>query len=106
MPIKPSESEEEYFKRTELERLRQQREEATQRMAEEERQRMRELHWMHCPKCGLELSEIDYHGIFVDACFGCNGMFFDGGEVEKLLGGKEQEGVLGRMVSTLFGRKV
>ena len=104
MPVKPSESEEEYFKRIELERLRNDREEAKRRLADDEKTRLRELHWMRRPKCGLELSEVDYRGIFVDACFGCGGMFFDRGEVDKLHEHKEP-GVLGRMVSTLFGTK-
>ncbi len=99
---KPSEKEEEFFKRQELERLRRMREEHARKMAEAERQRLRELHWMRCPKCGLELEEVEYRGVMVDACFACGGMFFDRGEVEKVIAGSEP-GTLRRLVGALFG---
>ncbi len=101
MPIKPSENEDEYFKRQELERLKVQREQAARMTAEQERERLKELHWMRCPKCGLELAEVDFRGVFVDACFACGGMFFDRGEIDKV--DKDEPGLLGRMTSTLFG---
>ena len=37
---------------------------------------------MRCPKCGMELSEIEYKGIKVDKCFECNGIWLDAGEME------------------------
>ena len=52
---KPSEKEDEYFARKELERRRGQAKEAREKLAADERERLRELHHMHCPKCGLEL---------------------------------------------------
>ena len=51
---------------------------------EAEKRRLAELHWMRCPKCGMELAEIDFRDVQVDACFACGGMFFDHGEVDKL----------------------
>jgi hypothetical protein len=102
---RPSENEEEYIKRQELERLKQMREKAAKETAEQERTKLKELHWMCCPKCGLELAEVEFRGVIVDACFACGGMFFDHGEIDKIA---EQErsgeaGVLGRVVSGLFG---
>ncbi len=35
---------------------------------------------MRCPKCGMELIEIDYRGIKVDECSECRGMWLDAGE--------------------------
>ncbi len=103
MPVKPSESEEEYFKRLEMEKLRRLREQAAREMAETERSRLKELHWMRCPKCGMDLAEVDFREVKVDACFACGGMFLDRGEIDKILGHKEP-GILGRMVSSLFGQ--
>jgi hypothetical protein len=37
---------------------------------------------MRCPKCGLELIEIDYKGIKVDKCSECEGVWLDAGELE------------------------
>jgi len=99
---KPSEKEEEFFKRQELEKLRKLREEACQKMQEEERRRLKELHWMRCPKCGMELHEVEFHGVMVDTCLNCGGTFFDEGEVMKILSSGDA-GFLGRLKGVLFG---
>jgi hypothetical protein len=84
MPVKPSEKEEEYFARLELNRKKKIEEEKLKRMAEEDKRILKELHSMRCPKCGMELKEIDYKGINVDKCFSCNGVWFDAGEIDIL----------------------
>jgi len=103
MTFKPSDSEQEWIHRQETERLRQARERAASETAEAEKTRLRELHWMRCPKCGMELAEIDFRGVQVDACFACGGMFFDHGEVDKIAGA-EDPGFFGRLSSSLFGK--
>lgn len=102
---KPSEKEEEYFKRQELERLRKLREEAAAATAAAEQDRLKKLHYMRCPKCGMELAEVTFRGVAVDACFACGGMYLDAGEIDKILAHKEP-GLMSRMVGTLFGRDV
>ena len=84
MPVRPSEKEEEYFARLELERRRKHEEERHKKIAAEEKRRLKELHHMRCPKCGMELSEIDYKGIKVDKCLGCDGIWLDAGELEQV----------------------
>ena len=37
---------------------------------------------MRCPKCGMELIEVDYKGIKVDECSQCRGVWFDSGELD------------------------
>jgi uncharacterized protein len=86
MPVKPSEKEEEYFTRLEIERKRKLDEERHGRLKEEERQRMKALHFMRCPKCGMDLQEIDFKGIKVDKCFGCEGLWVDAGDLTSILG--------------------
>jgi hypothetical protein len=44
----------------------------------------RQTHFMKCPKCGHDLAETEFHGIKVDLCGGCGGMWFDKGEFEIL----------------------
>jgi len=44
----------------------------------------KELHYMKCPKCGMELIEIDYKGIKVDKCSECEGVWLDAGELEAI----------------------
>jgi hypothetical protein len=85
MPVKPSEKEEEYFARLEVERKRKLDAERHGQLKEEERQRMKALHFMRCPKCGMDLQEIDFKGIKVDKCFGCEGLWVDAGELISIL---------------------
>lgn len=82
MPKKPSEREEEYIVKMEFERLKKLEMEKHKKLAEEEKKRLKHLHHMKCPKCGMELIEIDYKGIKVDKCSECEGVWLDAGELE------------------------
>ncbi|MEJ5378433.1 MAG: zf-TFIIB domain-containing protein [bacterium] len=82
MEWKPSEKEEEYFARLEFERKKKQEEQKHAKLAEDEKKRLKDLHYMRCPKCGMELIEIDYKGIKVDKCSECEGIWLDAGEFE------------------------
>lgn len=96
MPLKPSSKEEEYMLQLELERRRQAALEAEARLAEEERRRLKETHWMHCPKCGTRLQEISFRGVHIDQCPACQGIFLDAGELDQVAKG-EQGGFLGSL---------
>jgi hypothetical protein len=82
MAKKPSEKEEEYFSRMEFERKKKIEEEKHRRLLAEEKKKLAALHFMRCPKCGLELIEIDYKGIKVDKCSECEGVWLDAGELQ------------------------
>jgi len=79
---KPSELEEEYFARIEFEKRKKVEEEKHKQLAEQEKKKLRELHHMKCPKCGMELIEIDYKNIKVDKCSECDGIWLDAGELD------------------------
>lgn len=82
MPLKPSEQEEEHFAKMEYERKKKIEEEKHKSLAAEERKRLQEIHFMRCPKCGMELIEIGYKGIKIDRCSECEGIWLDAGELE------------------------
>jgi hypothetical protein len=82
MTWKPSDKEDEHFARIEFERRKKLEEEKHKKLKEEEKKRLQELHYMRCPKCGMELIEIDYKGIAVDKCSECEGIWLDAGELE------------------------
>ncbi|OGP12041.1 MAG: hypothetical protein A2X87_08020 [Deltaproteobacteria bacterium GWC2_42_51] len=84
MPDKPSEQEQEYFARIEYEQRKKSEEEKQRRLAEEEKKRLKELHHMRCPKCGMQLIEIDYSSMKVDKCSNCEGIWLDAGELEAI----------------------
>lgn len=82
MPLKPSEQEEEYFARKEFERKKKIDEEKHKKLSNEGKRKLKDLHYMRCPKCGMELIEIDYKGIKIDECSECEGIWLDAGELE------------------------
>ena len=82
MPIKPSTKEEEFFAREEYEKQRKLEAEKQAKMQAEEKAKLKELHFMHCPKCGQKLIEISYKEILVDKCSSCEGIWLDAGELE------------------------
>jgi len=82
MTRKPSESEEEYFARVEFERRKKVEKEKQEKLATEEKNRLRNLHYMKCPKCGMDLLGMEYQGVKVDKCSGCSGVWLDAGELE------------------------
>lgn len=84
MPKKPSELEEEFVARMEFEKRKKLEEEKHKKLAGEERKKIRDLHYMRCPKCGMELIEIDYKSIKVDKCSDCDGIWLDAGELESI----------------------
>lgn len=85
MIYNPSEKEQEYFLRKELERLRTLREEHRKKVAEKEREKLKELHFMHCAKCGQVMTTTQLHGIDVEICPGCGGVYLDAGELDRML---------------------
>jgi len=82
--MKPSEREAEYIARTEFESKKKIEEGKHKRLKAEEKEKLKELHNMRCPKCGMELIEIDYRGIKVDRCSECLGIWLDAGELESI----------------------
>ncbi|MHB8843359.1 MAG: TFIIB-type zinc ribbon-containing protein [Nitrospirota bacterium] len=81
---KTSNNEEEYFARSEYDRLKKIEAAKQELLAGDERRKAQELHYMHCPKCGMSLIEIEYKSIWVDKCSGCEGIWLDAGEMESV----------------------
>ena len=80
-PGKPSNSEDEYFVREDAEKKRKLALQAKKEKEAAELKRLKDLHFMKCPKCGLDMHEVRYRGVDVDVCFSCNGVFLDEGEL-------------------------
>ncbi len=94
--------EEEYFAKVEFERIRKIAAENEAAMRQQEKEELRQLHWMRCPKDGMELAEIEFLGVHVDKCTHCGGIFLDAGELDRLFEqSKKQDGVLTRILGVL-----
>jgi uncharacterized protein len=67
----------------------------------------RKSHFMKCPKCGADLAVEEYHGVEIDRCTECSGIWFDAGEAELVMD-KETAGFRGifhAIVSGVKGQK-
>ena len=94
---KPSRNEDEYFAREDAELLRKQRERAHASAVEVERK----SHFMKCPKDGYDLTTREYHGVQIETCPHCGGMWLDAGELDAVAH-EEHPTVLGRVLSDAF----
>jgi uncharacterized protein with PIN domain len=98
MPDKPSRNEDEYFAKQSAELIKARKE----RAQGEAEVAQRRSHFMKCPKCGADLTTEDYHGVQIDRCPECNGMWLDAGEGEELLA-REDAGVINIFKSIMRG---
>ena len=62
------------------------------------RQRLRDLHHMHCPKCGLKMQEVRLRGMDVEVCFACGGIFLDKGEID-IIAAPQQKGIMAAILN-------
>ncbi len=83
MAEKPS-LEEAYIAREEFKKLQKIKTDRQRKLLEEEIMKLQELHFMRCPKCGMELVEIEYKNILIDECSGCEGIWLDAGELDSI----------------------
>lgn len=81
---KPSRQEQDYFVRQEIELRRSLANQRQAGMELEAREAARALHFMKCPKCGMQLEEISLGGVRIDKCFSCQGLWLDAGELEAI----------------------
>jgi acetyl-CoA carboxylase beta subunit len=103
-------SEDEWFAKNEkeliknLQRERRRKEKIlAEKSKEEESKRLRELHWMKCPKCGCEMKEEEVDSIKIDRCTACEGIYLDRGELEEfLLIRNEQKRTFLRKIAGIF----
>ncbi len=89
--------EDEYFAKKEFERLKKIEQEKQSKLAGAEKSKLKDLHYMKCPKCGMELIEIDFKNIKVDKCSECEGIWLDAGEFETV--SKLEKGGLDKLFS-------
>lgn len=92
MTDKPSRNEDEYFATQERERLAKLRAETEKAAKANERK----SHYMKCPKDGADLTTEEFHGIQIDRCPDCNGIWLDAGEIDTVTS-HEDKGLLGRV---------
>ncbi|HWV39619.1 MAG TPA: zf-TFIIB domain-containing protein [Vulgatibacter sp.] len=95
-------NEEEYFARENAEKLRKLALERSRELAQAQKEEMKRLHWMRCPKCGMELQTVEFRGVDIDRCFSCGATVFDAGELEKLGVTEEKSGAIMKSILNIF----
>jgi Zn-finger nucleic acid-binding protein len=56
----------------------------------------RRSHLMRCPRCGGKMQHVELHGVVIDKCPDCQGIFLDDGEL-KVLAARHEETVLDKV---------
>jgi len=102
---KPSKEEDEYFAREDVEKKRKLAYQQAQVMAEQQKEALRTLHYMKCPKCGFDLHTLKRGEVDLDTCFNCKGLWIDAGELahfEKQLRSTEQRHAVVNALLNIF----
>lgn len=76
--------EDDYFARKNRELMARLKEQIGDAEAEKAEQALRDVHYMHCPKCGNALKEEVFQSIKIDRCTVCAGVWLDNGELEQI----------------------
>lgn len=97
---KTNDAEEEFFAREDAEKKRRIALAVKKETVAAERERLRSLHHMRCPKCGMELKEVAFRGVHADLCFACEGVFLDRGEIDRIAS-PEQKGIMAGLLGLL-----
>ena len=100
--MKPTPIEDQHIWEQELQRRLQKLEAEQHETAEAEKQRLKDLHWMHCPKCGQKLTTEHHGAVEIDLCPSCRGVWLDANELETIVA---SESSLFRSCLKILGRR-
>lgn len=101
---KPTKTEDEYFAKEEAEKAKRLKDKLGHEAELQEKDRIKAICHMKCPKCGGNLNEVAFRGIRIDRCSSCSGVWLDEGELEKLAGA-EDHSVVGDVLNLFVGKK-
>jgi uncharacterized protein len=79
--MRPNKTEDEYVWVQEMQQRMARIAQEQQAKSEGEKQRLKEAHWMHCPKCGQKLATETCGAVEIDVCPSCKGVWLDMGEL-------------------------
>jgi uncharacterized protein len=103
--MKPNRSEDEYIWVQELQQRMAKQEREQQAKSDAEKLRLKEAHWMHCPKCGQKLSPEKCGAVEIDVCPSCKGVWLDMGELGTIVESAGQGGFFHTCLRILRGRQ-
>jgi hypothetical protein len=81
-----------------------QRAEEDRYFAEQDRAKLEKLAKLGlCPRCGIPLVQRDYHGVSIDDCPRCHGIWLDKGELETVVDREDESWALRWLRDVLSG---
>jgi len=83
--MKPHKSEDLHVRDNELKYRLEMAAERQRVTSDAERHRLKEAHWMHCPKCGQKLATERFGSVDIDVCPSCKGLWLDSNELETIM---------------------
>jgi len=101
--MKSTTTEDQQVREHELRRRLEVLEEEQRATAEIEKLQLKELHWMHCPKCGQKLATENYRAVEIDLCPSCRGLWLDANDLETIMA--NDSAFLQSCLNILQGRK-
>ena len=101
---KPTSPEEEYFAREEIEKKRQLALKQAQALEAQRKEELKQLHFMKCPKCGMDLHTLKQGSVEIDTCFNCKGIWLDAGELEQVTKQGKGGTVMGAVLNIFKGK--
>jgi uncharacterized protein len=105
MPVKPYKNEDEYIWVQELQQRMAKLQKQQQAESEAEKLRLKEVHWMHCPKCRQELSTEKCGSVEIDVCPSCKGVWLEAGELATIVESAGQGSFFHTCLRILRGRQ-
>ncbi|MCO4771086.1 MAG: zf-TFIIB domain-containing protein [Deltaproteobacteria bacterium] len=93
--------EEEYFARVEAQKTEQLAKEIAKKEAAAAAAALKDLHYLHCGKCGTKMDTTTFKGVEIEVCPNCSAVLLDPGELQELAG--EDHASVVEMVAGLFG---
>ncbi len=94
-------AEDEYFAKLEAEKKARLQEILSREDAQSEAARLKDLHYLHCGKCGHQMFTTHFKGVEIEVCAHCGAVLLDPGELQELAG-EEHHGLL-RGIAHVFG---
>ena len=103
--MRPNKHEDEYIWVQEMQQRMARLEKQQQAESQAEKLRLKEAHWMHCPKCGQQLSPEQCGSVEIDVCPSCKGVWLDMGELGTIVESAGQGSFFHTCLRILRGRK-
>ncbi len=93
--------EDEYFAKLEAEKKARLASSLADQDAAEQAAALKELHLLHCGKCGQKMVTTHFKGVEIEVCPSCGAVLLDPGELQQLAG-EERHGIL-HGIAHVFG---